>query len=59
MTFNARLGTAEGAKSIMCQDMLESILSVHVSHDAQLDPKGMLGYRHHHPYFHVIRFILL
>lgn len=39
MTFNARLGTAEGAKSVMCQDMLGSILSLHVFHDAQLDPR--------------------
>lgn len=45
MTFNARLGTAEGAKSVICQDVLGAILSLHVFlfHDAELDPRGMLG----------------
>lgn len=44
MIFNARLGTSEGAKSVICQEMLRSILSLHVSYDAELDSRGMLGY---------------
>lgn len=43
MTFNARLGAAEGDKSVLYQDILGFILALHVSHDAQLDSRGMLG----------------
>ncbi|MPC19864.1 hypothetical protein E2C01_012793 [Portunus trituberculatus] len=37
MTFNARLGKTDGAKSVVCQDLLDCIMSLDVFHDAQLD----------------------
>ncbi|XP_063859876.1 uncharacterized protein LOC135100671 isoform X1 [Scylla paramamosain] len=37
VTFNARLGKAEGVKSVVCQGLMDFIMSLDVFHDAQLD----------------------
>lgn len=37
VTFNARLGKGEGAKSVVCQELMDYIMSLDVFHDAQLD----------------------
>ena len=41
VTFNARLGKTEGVKSVMCQELLDCIMSLNVVHDAQLDVRGL------------------
>lgn len=41
VTFNARLGKGEGAKSVVCQELMDYIMSLDVFHDAQLDIRGM------------------